>query len=134
MITTQKMTSLFFLICVFNFVGGCNYFQSKDQAKRVDESVVTQAEKNKLELLGAIERKFENPDAHYELGKLYQADGLWMQAEYEYNTALRFDPANRNAQAAIVKLLLNTGDETKSGIYADIYMNQVSSSARESLK
>jgi len=92
------------------------------------------AEARKVNLLKLLERKFENPDAHFELGQLYKAEGLWSKAEYHYGIALRFDPAHAQAQAAMVKLFLDSGDATKAKNYADIYMNQVAASALQSLR
>ena len=91
-------------------------------------------EKEKADLLRQIDRRFENPDAHYQLGQVYQGEGQWAKAEYQYNTALSFDPAYRRAQAAIVKVLKSSGDEAKAAMSADIYISQVSGSAGESLK
>ena len=59
---------------------------------------------------------------------------MWTQAEYEYNPALGFDPAYRPAQAAMVKVLLESDNHPRAEIYSDIYLNQVSNSAAESLK
>jgi tetratricopeptide (TPR) repeat protein len=97
------------------------------------EVSLTPVEQRKEELLEMIERRFERPDAHFELGKLYQIDGLWDKAEYEYNIVLRFVPGHHEAQAALVKLLLQRGDETKANQCAEMYMKQVGDSARNSL-
>lgn len=121
--------SLAFLVCVLLFFDGCN----RGGAKEPKELKRTPAEKNKARLLRKIDRKFENPDAHFELGKIYQADGLWSKAEYEYNTALAFNPVHRKAQAARVKVLMNGGDTAKAEILADIYMSQAASLAEGSL-
>ena len=85
-------------------------------------------------MLRKVDRKFENPQAHFELGKLYHADGLWAQAEYRYNVALGLDPAYRPAQAAMVKLFIDSNDLPRSQLYADIYMNQASVAAAGSLR
>ena len=92
------------------------------------------AEQKKAALLKTIDRKFENPDAHFELGQLYQAERLWMKAERHYNVALGFDPAHREAQAAMVKVFFDSGETAKAKTYADIYMNQVVGSASESFR
>ena len=94
----------------------------------------TPSEQKKAALLKTLDRKFENPEAHYELGQLYHAERLWMKAEYRYDVALRFDPAHREAQAAMVKAFFDSGDTAKTKIYADIYMNQVASSASGSFR
>jgi len=128
----QEFIGLIFLVCILLF-GGCNS-GSRGEAEALKEVERTPAEETKAGLLKRIDRKFEDPDAHFELGQLYQADGLWAQAEYHYNTALSFDPAHRNSQAAMVKLLADSGDKAKAELTADIYMNQVSSSAAGSLR
>jgi len=92
------------------------------------------AEQKKAALLKTLDRKFENPQAHYELAQVYQAERLWTKAEYHYNIALRFDPAHREAQAAMVKVFLDSGDTAKAKTYADIYMNQVAGSASGSYR
>jgi len=106
---------------------GCN-------SEKTKEVEMTLAEKEKAGLLRRIDRKFENPDAHFELGRLYQADGLWSQAEHQYNIALSFDPIHREAQAARVKVLLDSGDTAKAELLADEYMGQASVSAVGSLR
>ncbi|MEK7996436.1 MAG: hypothetical protein AAB403_21760 [Planctomycetota bacterium] len=85
-------------------------------------------------MLKELERKFENPQAHFELAQLYQAEGLLQKAEYHYNVALSFDPAHVQAQAAMVKLFLESGDAAKGKTYADVYVNQSSGSAVQSLR
>ena len=96
---------------------------------QVDKVKQTSTEERKQELLDAIRRRFENPEAHFELGQLYQAEGMLVSAEYHYNTALRFDPVYRDAQAAMVKMLTESGDMVKAKLQADNYMRQVSSSS-----
>ena len=94
----------------------------------------TPSEQKKAALLKTLDRKFENPQAHYELAQVYQAERLWMKAEYHYNVALRFDPAHREAQAAMVKVFFDSGDTAKAKTYADIYMNQVAGSASRAFR
>jgi len=91
------------------------------------------AEEKKAALLEEINRKFENPDAHFNLGQLYQAEGNWTKAEYHYNVALGFDPVHRPAQAALVKGLAEAGDKAKSQQYAKAYINQASNSVTATL-
>ncbi len=119
------------LTCVLLFVGGCGLFGGEKKAEQIGKMP---EEEKRAELLKSIDRKFDNAQAHYELGRTYQADGLWMQAETCYNTALRFDPGHRGAQAAMVKVLLDSGNTARGELYADIYMNQVASSAAGSLR
>jgi len=92
------------------------------------------AEQRKADLLKTLDRKFENPQAHYELGRVYQSERRWIKAEYHYNVALSFDPAHSEAQAAMVKVFIESGDTAKSKTYADIYMNQAAGSASASFR
>ena len=127
----RLFTFALFLFCAILLIG-CN-----SQRADVDASGQVRqipAEQKKAALLKKLDRKFENPDAHYELGQLYQAERLWMKAEYHYNTALSFDPAHSEAQAAMVKTFLESGDTAKAKIYADIYMNMVAGSASGSYR
>ena len=116
-------------ICTLLLFAGCNWLR----ANQPKEIAKTPTEQKKAALLKKIDRKFENPQAHFELGRLYQNDGLWAEAEYRYNVALGFDPVHREAQAARVKVLADSGDTAKSELLTDIYMNQAASSAEASL-
>jgi tetratricopeptide (TPR) repeat protein len=114
----------FTLLLLFTtFIAGCN---SQETAGNVQNIPI---EKRKADLLERIDRKFEYPQAHYELGRIYQSERKWIKAEYHYNIALSFDPAHAEAQAATVKVFTESGDTAKAKTYADIYMNQVNSSA-----
>jgi len=128
MANIAKLAVLAVVITVL--AGGCQ----KAGKRGVSEVAVGDTWERKTELLNQIEAKYENPAAHYELGKLYQADGLWDKAEWHYNVALGFDPIHRQAQAAIVKLLAESGNQARSELSAEIYMNQASTSAQASLR
>ena len=119
---------IFFFLLFSLLIIGCNETLNED-----DLTHVTPSEK-KVELQKSLDRKFENPQAHYLLGQLYQAERDWPNAEYHYNTALRFDPVHRPAQAAMVKLFLDRGNTIKATNYLDIYMNQVEGSANQLLE
>jgi Tfp pilus assembly protein PilF len=106
----------------------------KIQSPPLNKVTKTPIEEKKQKLKRAIERRFENPDAHFELGQIYQIEGSRIAAEYHYNTALRFDPVHRDAQAAMVKMLIDSGDKAKARVTADNYMMQVSTSAKGSLR
>ena len=132
-----------FLLC-WLLPGGCNRSQTlhtnggqattQPKAPVADKVKPTVADVRKARILSELDRKFENPDAHFELGELYQADSMWSKAEYHYNIALSFAPAHRPAQAAIVKVLSSSGNTARAKVTADIYINQVAGSAGESLK
>jgi len=111
---------------------GCN--SQKAEVAGTGQVKKAPSEQRKAVLLKTLDRKFENPDAHFELGQLYQAERSWLKAEYHYNVALEFDPTHREAQAAMVKLFFDRGDTAKAKTYADIYMNQVVGSASGSYR
>jgi Tfp pilus assembly protein PilF len=137
---------LIVLICIVSalFLCGCegNTPKSKnvpvraaspEELKRI-EKVTAPAEDTKAQILKQLEGKFEDPEAHYNLGKLYQRDGMWSKAEHEFATALSFDPAHRESQAARVKVLLQSGDKGKAKILASDYIAQAANSAAGSLR
>lgn len=116
------------LICIF-LLGGCN--GKNKEPKGIDKAV---SAKKKARLLKQIDKKFEDVEAHYNLGRLYQAEGQLVQAENQYGIALNFDPVHRQAQAARVKVLMGSGDATKSKLLAEEYIKQASISAAASLE
>lgn len=75
-----------------------------------------------------LNKKWENPPAHFELGQLYHSQGNWSKAEYEYNVAIGFDPIYREAESAMVKLQYDKGDRAKGEYTANMYITQASSS------
>lgn len=108
---------------------GCN----GPRERSISKVGLAGSEETKVKLLKQIDRKYENPEAHYELGKLYLADGLWNKAEWEFNVALGFDPMHRRAQAAIVKTLLAANNPARASLASEMYMNQAGTSAETSL-
>lgn len=124
-----QIKGLVFLICTLLIFGGC-----AGNGKKAKEVAKTPTDKKREALLKKIDNKFEDPESHYELGQLYQADGMWSQAEYCYNTTLSFDPVHRDAQASLVKVLKDGGNAAKSEATADVFTNQVVSSAEGSLR
>ena len=118
------------LLALLVLLSGCYKSPGTGPSQKVG---LTPTERKKARLNAQIEEKFANPEAHFELGRLYQADGLWEKADYEYNIVLGLVPNHHGAQAALVKLLLESGDETKSKNYADIYIKQAGISARNLL-
>jgi Tfp pilus assembly protein PilF len=124
----QISIGLTFLACILLLLGGCG---GNTKSKEIGK---TEAEKKKTELLKAIEKKYEDAEAHFKLGKLYQADGLWTKAEDQYAIALNFDPVHRQAQASRVKVLVNGGEAAKAKLLAEEYIKQTSISAASSLQ
>jgi tetratricopeptide (TPR) repeat protein len=128
---TSVLVFVLLLCCAFLFVG-CD--QPQADATTIARQENVSADARKAELLELLDRKFENPSAHFEVARLYHAEGLWAKAEYHYNVTLGFDPTHAEAKAAKVKLFLDAGDSAKSKTYADEYMNQAASSAIQSLR
>lgn len=124
---TQISKLVFILIVTAVFLGGCQNAQQKEEIKIVG------ADQHKVQLMQRIEKKYEDPAAHYELGKMYQADGLWQKAEFEFNVAMGYDPTHRKAEAALVKTLLDSGSQARATLMAENFMNQASYSASASL-
>ena len=125
-----QLTKPTVLLVVFVIaLGGCQW---PGKAK-IDDISVDELGSEKSTLLGKIDKKYENPTAHYELGKLYYNDGLWDKAEWEFNITLGFDPVHRRAQAALVKTLIAADKPDRSQMAAEFYMNQASTSATSSL-
>ena len=126
-----EATYLGLLICTLS-LSGCTLFNKSDS--QGGDIKKTAADQEKARLLRQVERKYEDPQAHFELGRLYQNDGLWAQAEPEYLTAFNFDPVHSEAQAARVKVLLQMSENDKCKLLADEYMGLASTSAAGSLK
>ena len=125
--------SLILLFTFFLLVAGCSEKNRRAKSgEALDKELAVESGEQKLKLLKQIDKKFENPQAHYELGKVYQTEGLWSKAEWEYNRALAFDPVHHKAQAAMVKLLKERGDTERAAIIADMYISQASVSAKHS--
>jgi len=118
-----SMTVCAFLLC------GCNHAGPVT----VDQNVKTAADIRKAELLGELDKKWENPAALYELGQLYHAERDWSKAEWYYNSAIGSNPAYRDAQAALVKLQFDKGDKSRGEWLASTYMTQVAASAEQLL-
>ena len=122
----------FALLLLFSvLLVGCN---ENTQATGINTVKQTSPEERKAQLLKSLDHKFENPDAHFQLGQLYHAERQWSQAEWHYHRALNFDPVYWPAKAAMVKLFIDSGDPAKAKNIADDYINKVSISAAQSLE
>ena len=129
----SPFTFILLLCCVLLLVlVGCESQEMK--AAEAARARKLPAEARKANLQQSLDSRFENPVAHYELAQLYHAEGLWSKAEYHYNIALSFDPSNADAQVAMVKLFLDSGDTAKSKTYADTYVSQAGNSDIQSLR
>ena len=92
------------------------------------------SDKTEAQLLAELDEKFENPRAHYELARLYHRSQQWSKAEYHYNVALGFQPANRAAQAGLVKMFIDRGETAKGEQYANSYLRQAAGFLNETLR
>lgn len=127
-----RFSKFAFFVLSFSFIWVCIFGGCREE--EVSQLQVTSAEDTEAELLAQLDKRFENSDVHCRLGQLYQAQGRWAKAEYHYNVALSFDPAHRATQAAMVKMLTRRGKAAEAEQFARTYMNQVSSSVKESLR
>lgn len=108
-------------------ISGCDSFKKPEPLTGTPEQI------ERASVERRIASNFEDSDAHYRLGKLYMLDRLLSKAEYEFSLAIGFDPQNRNAQAAHVKVYQVMGNKEKSAQLAEIYMRQVNSRAEDGL-
>ncbi len=122
------VTILEVMLCTV-LVAGCK----NTNTPRVDQNVKAATDIRRTMLLKELDKKWENPPVHFELGQLYHAAGDYSKAEYYYNQALNFDPAYREVQAAMVKLQLSKGDKSKADWVANGYMQQLASMPEQML-
>ena len=122
-------------VCISAVIaGGCTpRTTGQDRTAQTQTVATIGAEAEKEALLKHINREFEDPEAHYRLGQIYQAESKWDEAEYHYNTALSFDPVHWPARAAKVKMLQQSGRANESKQAAALYISEVSASAERSL-
>ena len=124
---------LFFVFCV----GGCdsNGLQwPGGKQKAVEDIEPIPVEQRKEALMKRINKKFDDAEAHYELGKVYQSEGLWPQAEREYKYTINYEPLHREAQAGRVKVLMLMGDSEQAQVSAEHYIDAASVTAAGSLR
>ncbi|MEN6578390.1 MAG: tetratricopeptide repeat protein [Phycisphaerales bacterium] len=86
------------------------------------------------QLLAQLDAKYENPQAHYELAKLYHKSQNWIKADFHYQRAISFDPAFRAAQAGQIKMFVDRGETAKAEQYANGYIRDTVGSINEMLR
>ncbi|MHC4744090.1 MAG: tetratricopeptide repeat protein, partial [Planctomycetota bacterium] len=74
-------------------------------------------------MLEKLDKRFQNSDTHFELGQSYRAEGNRAKAKYHFDIAIRFDPTNRPAQAALTKVLIDGGERSEADVGAKRYMS-----------
>ncbi len=130
----KMIFNILIIVLVCTVIGGCGGGQKTVTGEKIsDKELTSQSDLQKADLLKQLDKKYGDAQTHYELGKLYHAEGQWDKAEWQYNKTLAFEPIHHDAQASIVKLLVDKGDTQRSEVIADMYMSQASVSARHSL-
>jgi tetratricopeptide (TPR) repeat protein len=92
------------------------------------------ADMTEAQLLAELNKKFENPQVHYDLARLYHKSRNWNKAEYHYVRAISFEPGNKAAQAGLVKMFADSGDKAKAEQFANGYIRQAAISVTETLR
>ncbi len=140
-ITRRLWPAAILLLVVAMLVGGCGggKLSRSDESESVaragarrDDIETSEVYQEKARLLSQIENRYENADAHYKLGKLHHADGLWEKAKWEFNVALGFEPMHSRSQAALVRTFLAGGQDAQAKLGAGMYINQAAVSPQAS--
>jgi len=97
-----------------------------------EEAAIEQSQK--AQLLEQIDRKYESPEVHYQLGKLSYAEGRLDKADFEYRVALGFNPVHYRAQAGVVKVATDQKQTERAQIIAELYISQAAVSAPASVR
>ncbi|MDH4202092.1 MAG: hypothetical protein OEV87_04300 [Phycisphaerae bacterium] len=125
---TRIVTVLALLLALS--LAGCG---SSEKAPTSDQ-VTAAAQTEKGQLLEKIDRRYENPEAHYKLGRLYYNEGALDRADFEYRVTLGFDPVHYRAQAGVVKVLEDQKAPQRAQTIAELYISQTAVSAKNSLR
>ena len=88
----------------------------------------------KTELLQQLQRRFADPELHFELGKIYQTEGQWDKAVFEFRVAKGYNPVHWDAAAATVKTFYQAGKNDRAVIMSENYINEAGYSATSSLQ
>ena len=126
---TRTVTVVPLLLALF--IVGCK--TAPEAPKSENQEAIIQLDR-KMELLEQIEKKYENPEAHYQLGKLSYEEGHLDKADFEYHVALGFDPVHYRAQAGLVRVATDQKQADRARIIAELYINQAAVSAPASIR
>lgn len=125
-------TLLHVLLSIALFVlWGCN--SEPPRATRGPVTTVT-GDATEAQLLSELDKKYENPQVHYDLARLYHKSQNWLKADFHYSRAISFDPAFRAAQAGQIKMFLDRGETAKAEQYANGYIRDTAGSVSEMLR
>lgn len=119
----RQIGMIIIVTAVAAMLAGCQQTTQTDPAQPRSATDARKAELNEQ-----LARRYENPEAHYELGKIFHREGNFLRAEQHYNIAMGFDPVHRRAQAAMVRLLKDRQESQRAQITADLYINQAAAS------
>ena len=78
MMSKLRIFSIALIICII-FLSACN-----NSSEKPTEIGRTGAELEKMQVLKEVQKDYRNSDKHYRLGKLYQQEGQWGQADHEF--------------------------------------------------
>lgn len=110
-------------------LAGC---ESSQPTPEQGQTAIEQTQKEQL--LEQIDRRYENPEAHYKLGKIYYNEGALDKADFEYRVVVGFDPVHYRAQAGIVRVAVNQKDPQRARTIAELYISQTAVSAENSVR
>jgi tetratricopeptide (TPR) repeat protein len=82
-------------------------------------------------LVSLVDRNFQDPEAHYQLGEYYHSKGQWDKSQDHLDMALNFAPAFRKCQVALIRMLLDKGDRQAADRAANRFYRQLSNSTME---
>jgi Tfp pilus assembly protein PilF len=105
-------------------LSGCQGSQTRKNALTPPEAL----------LQARIDEKFTDPQPHFELARIYHQQHQWVDAENQYQIALRLAPGNTGAQAGYVKMQMDMGDKVKAQQFSEKFIAQAANSAAESLR
>lgn len=111
---------------------GCG--EGTRRSTSVDSIDVVPSDRTEAQLLAELDKKFENPQVHYDLARLYHKSQNWNKAEYHYKVALGFQPGNKAAQAGWVKMYIDRGDTAQAEQFANAYIRQAGMVVSETLR
>jgi Flp pilus assembly protein TadD len=123
-----RIVTILALVLTLSLVG-CKSAQPDPEQ---DQAAIEKTQKEQL--LEQIDRRYENPEAHYKLGKLYYNEGSLDKADFEYRVTLGFDPVHYRAQAGVVKVLEEQKAPQRAQTIAELYISQAAVSADVSLR
>ena len=115
--------SVVLLACILIVLGGCAGTEAPKPV--VDRTQTTSVDQQtEAQLLAEMNKKFENPQVHYQLADLYRRSRNWNKAQYHYTTAISQEPGNKAAQAGLVKMFIDRGDRAGAEQFANGYITQ----------